>query len=100
MAEIVSSVQRVTDIMSEISAASQEQSTGIAQVNLTVTQLDESTQQNAALVEEAIAAANAMQQQAQPLDEAVSSFRVVAATSNQFGHASKRAPAWVALTTH
>ncbi|MCM5547180.1 methyl-accepting chemotaxis protein, partial [Xanthomonas hortorum] len=47
MAEIVSSVQRVTDIMSEISAASQEQSAGIEQVNLTVTQMDESTQQNA-----------------------------------------------------
>ncbi|USJ00614.1 methyl-accepting chemotaxis protein [Xanthomonas prunicola] len=100
MAEIVSSVQRVTDIMSEISAASQEQSAGIAQVNLTVTQMDESTQQSAALVEEATAAANAMQQQAQQLDEAVSSFRVVAATSNQFVHASKRAPAWVALATH
>ncbi|NEK92393.1 MAG: chemotaxis protein, partial [Xanthomonas euvesicatoria] len=71
MADIVSSVQRVTDIMSEISAASQEQSAGIEQVNLTVTQMDESTQQNAALVEEATAAANAMQQQAQQLDEAV-----------------------------
>ncbi|WP_031333960.1 methyl-accepting chemotaxis protein, partial [Xanthomonas phaseoli] len=55
MAEIVSSVQRVTDIMGEISAASQEQSAGIEQVNLTVTQMDEATQQNAALVEEATA---------------------------------------------
>ncbi|GAE55343.1 hypothetical protein XPR_1978, partial [Xanthomonas arboricola pv. pruni MAFF 301420] len=80
MADIVSSVQRVTDIMSEISAASQEQSAGIEQVNLTVTQMDESTQQNAALVEEATAAANAMQQQAQQLDEAVSSFRVSVAS--------------------
>ncbi|WP_161961436.1 methyl-accepting chemotaxis protein [Xanthomonas arboricola] len=85
MADIVSSVQRVTDIMSEISAASQEQSAGIEQVNLTVTQMDESTQQNAALVEEATAAANAMQQQAQQLDEAVSSFRVSAASSAQRG---------------
>ncbi|MCF5992906.1 methyl-accepting chemotaxis protein, partial [Xanthomonas perforans] len=49
MAEIVSSVQRVTDIMSEISAASQEQSAGIEQVNQTVTHMDEATQQNAAL---------------------------------------------------
>ena len=53
MSDIVSSVQRVTDIMSEISAASQEQSAGIEQVNQTVTQMDEATQQNAALVEEA-----------------------------------------------
>ncbi|WP_161960021.1 methyl-accepting chemotaxis protein [Xanthomonas arboricola] len=86
MAEIVSSVQRVTDIMSEISAASQEQSAGIEQVNLTVTQMDESTQQNAALVEEATAAANAMQQQAQQLDQAVSSFRVSAAAPAQREH--------------
>ncbi|CEJ43264.1 Methyl-accepting chemotaxis protein I (fragment) [Xanthomonas citri pv. bilvae] len=100
MADIVASVQRVTDIMSEISAASQEQSAGIEQVNLTVTQMDESTQQNAALVEEATAAANAMQQQAQQLDEAVSSFRIVAAASNQFGHAGARAPTRVALAAH
>ncbi|CAD0345036.1 hypothetical protein CFBP2044_30490 [Xanthomonas hortorum pv. cynarae] len=57
MAEIVASVQRVTDIMGEISAASQEQSAGSEQVNLTVTRMDETTQQNAALVEEATAAA-------------------------------------------
>ncbi len=100
MAGIVSSVQRVTDIMSEISAASQEQSAGIEQVNLTITQMDQSTQQNAALVEEATATANAMQQQAQHLDEAVSSFRVVATTSRQFGHTSRRAPTRVALATH
>jgi methyl-accepting chemotaxis protein len=52
MAEIVNAVKRVTDIMSEISAASNEQSTGIEQVNQAVTQMDEVTQQNAALVEE------------------------------------------------
>ncbi|TWH98888.1 methyl-accepting chemotaxis protein/methyl-accepting chemotaxis protein-1 (serine sensor receptor), partial [Luteimonas cucumeris] len=57
MGEIVASVQRVTDIMAEISAASQEQSAGIEQVNQTITQMDEVTQQNAALVEEASAAA-------------------------------------------
>ena len=57
MGEIVASVQRVTDIMAEISAASQEQSAGIEQVNQTITQMDETTQQNAALVEEATAAA-------------------------------------------
>ncbi|WP_024745388.1 methyl-accepting chemotaxis protein [Xanthomonas oryzae] len=76
MAEIVSSVQRVTDIMSEISAASQEQSAGIEQVNLTVTQMDEATQQNAALVEEATAAARAMEEQAQQLTEAVAVFKI------------------------
>ncbi|KAB7771915.1 methyl-accepting chemotaxis protein [Xanthomonas maliensis] len=76
MADIVSSVQRVTDIMGEISAASQEQSSGIEQVNQTVTQMDEATQQNAALVEEATAAARAMEDQASQLSEAVSIFRL------------------------
>ena len=76
MGEIVASVQRVTDIMSEISAASQEQSAGIEQVNQTVTQMDETTQQNAALVEEATAAARSMEEQAGHLSEAVSIFRI------------------------
>ncbi|MEB1527924.1 methyl-accepting chemotaxis protein [Xanthomonas sp. WHRI 7945] len=76
MQEIVSSVQRVTDIMSEIAAASQEQSAGIEQVNQTVTQMDETTQQNAALVEEATAAARSMEEQAGQLTEAVSIFRL------------------------
>ncbi|WP_306332092.1 methyl-accepting chemotaxis protein [Xanthomonas chitinilytica] len=78
MGEIVSSVQRVTDIMAEISAASQEQSAGIEQVNQTVTQMDETTQQNAALVEEATAAARAMEEQANHLAEAVAVFRIEA----------------------
>lgn len=76
MAEIVSSVQRVTDIMSEISAASQEQSAGIDQVNIAVTQMDETTQQNAALVEEATAAARSMEDQAGELIESVAVFRI------------------------
>ena len=59
----------------EITAASQEQSAGIEQVNLTITQMDESTQQNAALVEEATAAARELQSQAGTLTEAVSVFR-------------------------
>ncbi|MFC6351501.1 methyl-accepting chemotaxis protein, partial [Stenotrophomonas acidaminiphila] len=75
MGEIVTSVQRVTDIMAEISAASQEQSAGIEQVNQTVTQMDETTQQNAALVEEATAAARSMEDQANQLATAVSMFR-------------------------
>ncbi|APO98834.1 MCP four helix bundle domain-containing protein [Xanthomonas perforans] len=76
MADIVASVQRVTDIMGEISAASQEQSSGIEQVNQTITQMDETTQQNAALVEEATAAARSMEEQAGHLAEAVSVFKL------------------------
>ncbi|WP_127169304.1 methyl-accepting chemotaxis protein [Xanthomonas sp. BRIP62415] len=76
MTEVVASVQRVTDIMGEISAASQEQSAGIEQVNTTVTQMDEATQQNAALVEEATAAARAMEEQATQLTEAVAVFKI------------------------
>ncbi len=79
MAEIVASVQRVTDIMAEISAASQEQSAGIEQVNQTITQMDEATQQNAALVEEATAAARSMEEQAQTLTESVSVFKLQSA---------------------
>ncbi len=76
MGEIVASVQRVTDIMAEISAASQEQSAGIEQVNQTVVQMDETTQQNAALVEEATAAARAMEEQAGHLTDAVALFKL------------------------
>nr|WP_277990389.1 methyl-accepting chemotaxis protein [Pandoraea sp. LA3] len=76
MDEIVQAVQRVTDIMGEISAASAEQSSGIEQVNRAVTQMDEVTQQNAALVEEAAAAAGSLEDQAHRLRDAVSVFRV------------------------
>jgi len=76
MGDIVASVQRVTDIMAEIAAASQEQSAGIEQVNQTITQMDEATQQNAALVEEASAAARSMEEQARLLSEAVDVFVV------------------------
>ncbi|UKE67972.1 methyl-accepting chemotaxis protein [Xanthomonas cerealis pv. cerealis] len=82
MTEIVSSVQRVTDIMGEISAASQEQYAGIEQVNQTVTQMDEATQQNAALVEEATAAARAMEEQAGQLTEAVAVFKLDTAVAS------------------
>lgn len=75
MSEVVRSVQRVTDIMGEIASASVEQSTGIEQVNVAVTQMDEVTQQNAALVEQASAAAQAMADQAQTLRAAVSIFK-------------------------
>ncbi len=82
MGEIVASVQRVTDIMAEISAASQEQASGIDQVNQTITQMDETTQQNAALVEEASAAARAMEEQAAGLAHTVSVFRTDAAQAS------------------
>jgi methyl-accepting chemotaxis protein len=75
MREVVTSVQRVTDIMAEITAASTEQTQGIEQVNVAVVQMDQVTQQNAALVEEAAAAAEAMQDQATKLAQAVSVFR-------------------------
>src|SRR5476649_1603618 len=74
MKEIVDSVKRVTDIMSEINLASVEQTAGIEQINHAVMQMDDVTQQNAALVEEAAASASALQQQAASLAEVVSVF--------------------------
>ncbi|MFP6559107.1 methyl-accepting chemotaxis protein [Paraburkholderia sp. B3] len=74
MGEIIAAVQRVTDIMGEIAAASQEQSSGIDQVARAVTQMDEVTQQNAALVEEAAAAAQSLEDQASRLRAAVAVF--------------------------
>lgn len=76
MNEIVDSVRRVTDIMAEITAASQEQASGIEQVNQAVAQMDEVTQQNAALVEEAAAASQSMQEEAGNLAQIVSVFRL------------------------
>ncbi|KAF1047121.1 MAG: Methyl-accepting chemotaxis protein III [Herbaspirillum frisingense] len=76
MDEVVASVKRVTDVVGEISAASQEQSTGIEEVNRAITQMDETTQQNAALVEQAAAAAQSLQEQAGRLSSAVSVFRL------------------------
>ncbi|WP_420992048.1 methyl-accepting chemotaxis protein [Cupriavidus sp. 30B13] len=76
MEEVVTAIRRVTDIMSEIAAASVEQSSGIEQVNRAVTSMDEATQQNAALVEEAAAAAASMEEQARQLNLAIAAFRV------------------------
>ena len=76
LAEIVDSVKKVTDIVAEIAAASQEQSAGIDQVNHAVMQMDEMTQQNAALVEEAAAAARAMHEQAGELTRQVGFFQL------------------------
>ena len=94
MGEIVASVQRVTDIMAEISAASQEQSAGIEQVNQTIVQMDETTQQNAALVEEATAAARSMEEQAHALAESVAVFKLHGTAS-----APVRKPTGVATST-
>ncbi|HLO94408.1 MAG TPA: methyl-accepting chemotaxis protein, partial [Burkholderiaceae bacterium] len=76
MGEIVASVQRVSDIIGEITAAASEQSQGITQVNQSVTQLDQMTQQNAALVEQAAAAASSLEAQARALQTAVSTFKL------------------------
>ncbi len=76
MEELLSSVQRVTEIMKEIASASEEQSMGIDQVNLAVSQMDEVTQQNAALVEQAAAAASSLQDQARYLANAVAVFKI------------------------
>jgi methyl-accepting chemotaxis protein len=76
MDEIVASVQRVTDIIGEISAAALEQSQGIGQVNEAVTRLDQMTQQNAALVEESAAAAESLKDQAQRMTTVVAGYRL------------------------
>ena len=77
MGEVVDSVRRVTDIMSEIASASQEQSAGIEQVNLSIIEMDGMTQQNAALVEQAAAAAQSLQDQAAEQAHVVSIFKLV-----------------------
>lgn len=79
MDEVVKAVSRVTDIMGEISAASEEQSTGIEEVNRAVTQMDAGTQQNAALVEQAAAAARSLDDQARALKGLVGKFHLAAA---------------------
>jgi len=76
MNEIVASVQRVTDIIGEVTASAGDQSSGIAHVNTAVTQLDQMTQQNAALVEQSAAAAESLKEQAQKLSGLVATFRV------------------------
>jgi len=75
MTDVVGSIERVTHIMGEISAASSEQSTGVRQVGEAVTQMDQATQQNAALVEQSAAAAESLKQQAHQLVDAVAVFR-------------------------
>lgn len=83
MGEIVNAVTRVTDIMGEIASASDEQSRGIDQVGLAVSEMDRVTQQNAALVEESAAAASALEDQASRLTQAVAVFRIGQETKNE-----------------
>src|SRR5450830_1626364 len=90
MTEVVSSVRRVTDIVGEISAASQEQSSGIAEIGRAITQMDEATQQNAALVEQAAAAAQSLQDQAAHLAEVVAEFKLEDRAVAPVGRATKR----------
>lgn len=76
MTEVVAAIQRVTSIMEEISHASAEQSAGVGQVGEAVTQMDQATQQNAALVEEMAAAATSLHTQAADLVGAVAVFKL------------------------
>jgi methyl-accepting chemotaxis protein len=85
MDEVVDSVKRVTDIMSEIANASQEQSAGIEQVNQSIIEMDSMTQQNAALVEQAAAAAQSLQDQASDLSQVVAIFKLVEGEQNHVG---------------
>ena len=93
MAEVVSSIKRVTDIMGEISAASNEQAFGVSQVGEAVTQMDQTTQQNAALVEEMAAAASSLKSQATELVQAVAFFKVNGHTGASLPRTAVRAPA-------
>jgi hypothetical protein len=81
MTEVVSSIKRVTDLMGEISAASTEQSLGVSQVGEAVSQMDQVTQQNAALVEEMAAAASSLKSQAEELVQTVAVFKLGASDS-------------------
>ena len=93
MNELVGSVERVTTILAEIAAASGEQSSGIEQVNKAIGQMDEMTQQNAALVEEAAAAAGSLEDQARALLDSVATFKV----AQEKAAPPRRAPAFEAV---
>jgi methyl-accepting chemotaxis protein len=89
--EIQAAVKKVTDIVAEIAAASREQSTGIEQVNKSVMQMDQSTQQNAALVEQAAAASQAIVEQAHSLNQMISDYRVEAEDAAASSSSERRA---------
>jgi len=93
MTEVVDTVRSVTDIVSEISAASAEQSTGIDEINRAITQMDEVTQQNAALVEEAAAASQSLQEQASKLSSVVGAFKLAHEQASAAQHSTPVRPA-------
>jgi len=84
MTEIVTSISRVTDIMGEISAASTEQSSGVGQIGDAIAQMDQATQQNAALVEDSAAAAESLKDQAHQLVQVVSVFKLEGRSADDF----------------
>jgi methyl-accepting chemotaxis protein len=90
MSEVVGSVKRVGDMIAEISAASKEQASGIAEASESIARMDDTTQQNAALVEQAAAAAMSLEQQATALAQSVSNFKLNA--SEQTADADGFAP--------
>jgi len=89
MTEVVASIRRVTDIMGEISAASNEQSLGVTQVGEAVTQMDQATQQNAALVEQMAAAASSLKSQAQELVQMVAVFKLTGQDGQRGSHTTQ-----------
>ncbi|TYQ18947.1 UNVERIFIED_ORG: methyl-accepting chemotaxis protein [Zoogloea ramigera] len=91
MHEVVSSIRQVTDIVAEISAATQEQNDGIAQIHRAITEMDGTTQQNSALVEETAAAAETLREQADMLEQTVAAFTIAAGQGTK--PAAKPAPA-------
>jgi methyl-accepting chemotaxis protein len=93
MNEIVAAIQRVNDIVGEISSASQEQSSGVGQVGQAISQMDQATQQNAALVEESAAAAESLKGQAAQLVQAVAVFKVGRSAGHRPGHSAGLATA-------
>jgi methyl-accepting chemotaxis protein len=96
MHEVVDSVRRVTDIVGAISAATDEQNAGIAQVHQAITQMDQVTQQNAALVEETAAAAQLLREQADELAQAVAAFTIDAGLTRPVSRPARLAPIKVA----
>jgi len=100
--EIVKSVKKVTDIVSEMAAASQEQSAGIEQVNKAVMQMDEMTQQNAALVEEGAAASRSLEEQAMNLVSIMSRFKTTTSTARNISPSSGAtiSKSWTDNATH
>lgn len=99
MQDVVTAIKQVADIVGEITLASQEQSAGIAQVNQTITHMDEMTQQNAAMVEQAAAAAESLENQATTLAEAVRVFKLIDNAKKSSGHHIRRqGPAIVSLS--